>query len=86
MSAIMTCRPSGHEAAARIAGWLSLAAAPTFVAMALLTSVAAPPDLLCAPTRPLPGVSALAGMVPMYLLMAAFHAGPWLRLLASRHA
>jgi hypothetical protein len=28
-----------------------------------------------------PGASLLTGMVPMYMLMSAFHAAPWLRLL-----
>lgn len=63
------------------AGWLGLAATPTFAAMALLTWVLpGPPDMLCAAGGP--GAS-LGGMVPMYLLMSAFHASPWLKL-ASR--
>lgn len=67
----------------RIAGWLSLAAAPTFATMALLTGVLSggQPDMLCAAAHdPWP----LSGMVPMYLLMSAFHAAPWLKLIASR--
>jgi len=28
----------------------------------------------------------LGGMVPMYLLMSAFHAGAWLRWMAQRRA
>ena len=62
------------------ADWLSLAAAPTFAVMALVTAAGGGPlDMLCASG---PGASWLAGMVPMYLLMSAFHAGPWLRLMA----
>jgi len=63
------------------AGWLSLAAAPTFAGMALLTGVVGgPPDMLCsaAPASP------LSGMVPMYLLMSAFHSAPWLKLISGR--
>jgi hypothetical protein len=63
--------------------WLSLAAAPTFAAMALLVSLhgGSMPAMLCAAA---PDASPLAGMVPMYLLMSAFHLPPWLRLLARR--
>ncbi|WP_395674415.1 hypothetical protein [Inquilinus sp.] len=61
------------------AGWLHLAAAPTFAAMALATAVSGgEADVLCAAA----GMSPLAGMVPMYLLMSLFHAAPWLRLIA----
>ncbi|WP_394568947.1 hypothetical protein [Bradyrhizobium sp. 31Argb] len=62
------------------ADWLSLAAAPTFAVMALLTGVVGgAPDMLCSQ-----GTSPFAGMVPMYVLMSAFHLGPWLRLIARR--
>ncbi|OCP23124.1 MULTISPECIES: hypothetical protein [unclassified Ensifer] len=60
---------------------LSLLASPTFAIMALLTGILSvgEPDMLCttAPTSP------LTGMVAMYGLMSAFHAGPWLRLIAD---
>ena len=63
------------------AGWLSLAAAPTFAIMALLTAVlGGPADMLCSAASP------LGGMVPMYLLMSAFHAAPWLKLISSRRS
>jgi hypothetical protein len=58
------------------ADWLSLAAAPTFAAMALVTALGGGPDMLCA-------TSPIGGMVPMYGLMSVFHVGPWLRLLAT---
>jgi hypothetical protein len=62
------------------AGWLGLAAAPTFAIMALLTGAGSgPPDLLCTADA-----SPLSGMVPMYLLMSAFHSAPWLKLISSR--
>jgi hypothetical protein len=62
---------------------LSLAATPTFAVMTLLTAVHgdAMPDMICAATRE---GSWLSGMVPMYLLMSAFHLAPWLRLFARR--
>jgi hypothetical protein len=62
--------------------WLSLAAAPTFAVMALLAGLqgGGMPGMLCSATRE---ASPLSGMVPMYLLMAAFHSPPWLRLLAD---
>ena len=61
---------------------LSLAAAPTFAAMAVVTAMrhGGAPDMLCSPE----GASPLAGMVPMYLLMTAFHIPPWLTLLSRR--
>ena len=84
MSAI-SIRSEDHGAdnatVARVAtDWLSLAAAPTFATMALITAAlgggAGP---LCSPDG-----SLMSGMVPMYLLMSAFHAGPWLRLISGR--
>ena len=63
------------------AGWLSLAAAPTFAGMALLTGVVgSPPDMLCSAAH---DASPLSGMVPMYLLMSAFHSAPWLKLICA---
>jgi hypothetical protein len=62
------------------ARWLSLAAAPTFAIMALLTHILGA-DTACATG---PGASLLTGMVPMYLLMSAFHLAPWLKLAFGR--
>jgi hypothetical protein len=71
-------------APARAADWLSLAAAPTFVAMALLTGMlGGHPDMLCPPAGHAPSLS---GMVPMYVLMSAFHSPPWLRLISGQRA
>ncbi len=63
--------------------WLSLAAAPTFAIMALLAEIrdGRMPDMLCSAAHT---TSPLTGMVPMYLLMSAFHSAPWLRLIANR--
>jgi hypothetical protein len=68
---------SGNAAARGLAYWLSLAAAPTFAIMALLTGVVGggSPDMLCSAMQ---STSLLSGMAPMYLLMSAFHLPPWL--------
>ena len=63
--------------AQRSANGLHLAAAPTFAIMALLTCVLGDASPLCGVASP------LSGMVPMYLLMSAFHLPPWLKLMAS---
>ena len=69
-------------AAADMAKWLSLAATPTFAIMALMTAVVGggPMDMLCSAGQG----SQLTGMVAMYMLMGAFHSGPWLKLIGSR--
>jgi len=66
-----------HAAALDAAGWLGLAAAPTFAVMALLTYLfGAGVDMMCS-------MSPLSGMVPMYVLMSAFHFAPWLKLISA---
>lgn len=57
------------------AGWLALAAAPTFAAMALVSATGGAPMALCTGGGPLP----LDGMTAMYLLMSLFHLPPWLK-------
>jgi hypothetical protein len=72
---------SERAVALRAAEWLCLAAAPTFAIMALLTSIfGGPPDMLCSAGHGAP----LSGMVPMYMLMSAFHSRPWLKLISGR--
>ena len=66
-----------------VADWLGLAAAPTFAIMALLTATGGQPQLLCSAAHL---ESPLGGMVPMYLLMSAFHSGPWLKLISGRRS
>ena len=67
---------------AGVAAWLSLAATPTFAAMALVTHLleAQTGAAFCGPA---PEASPLGGMVVMYLLMSGFHLGPWLKLAAG---
>ena len=71
------------NAALGAADFVCLAAAPTFALMALLTGVlgGGQPDMFCSAAH---DASSLSGMVPMYLLMSAFHAAPWLRRIANR--
>jgi hypothetical protein len=87
-----TTDPSDHEVVSHqgrltvalgATDWLSLAAAPTFAIMALLTGVlgGGPLDMLCSAAQ---DASPLNGMVPMYLLMSAFHSSPWLKLISRR--
>jgi len=79
---------AGHEAGRRsdaaalgAAGWLGLAAAPTFAVMALLSCVTGgDADMMCSAAH---AVSPLSGMVPMYVLMSAFHFAPWLKLISA---
>jgi hypothetical protein len=74
-------REHGSDIARRAAGFLHLAAAPTSAAMALVTGVlGGGADMLCSAAAPSP----FSGMLPMYLLMSAFHAAPWLKLIAGR--
>jgi hypothetical protein len=75
----MTMRSGGPTSAA---GWLGLAAAPVFATMALLTATldSGPAAMLCSAAHGWP----LGGMVPMYVLMSAVHAAPWLRLIDAR--
>jgi hypothetical protein len=76
------CAGSGHATARAAADWLSLAAAPTFAIMALLTPLlGGSRDFLC-----MADASPLSGMVPMYVLMSAFHLAPWLKLISNRRS
>ena len=76
---------SGRAAPFDAADWLCLAAAPSFAIMALLTGVlgSGSPAMLCAVVQ---NASPLNGMIPMYLLMSAFHLAPWLKLISGRRS
>jgi hypothetical protein len=76
-----SCDDEGAAAAHGIAKWLCLAATPTFAIMALLTVASGGSDMICMAAE---DTSPLGGMIPMYLLMSAFHAPPWLKLISSR--
>jgi len=70
----------GYAAPPSVAGWLGLVATPTFAVMALVASMSSQDmDMMCAAAH---SMSPLSGMVPMYVLMSAFHSAPWLRLIA----
>lgn len=67
--------------ARRAAGWLALAAAPTFALMGLVVAAdASPLTLGTAGASILP----VHGMTPMYLLMSLFHLPPWLKLAGGK--
>jgi hypothetical protein len=76
---VETCAGRGH-AASGLAGWLGLAAAPTFALMALWTAFfSGQPDMLCMAMQ---DSSPVSGMTVMYMLMSALHVAPWLKLIS----
>jgi hypothetical protein len=60
---------------ARIADWLSLAAAPAFAVMGLLSALTGNADPICSSSA----ASPFDSMAAMYLAMSAFHLPTWLR-------
>ena len=64
-----------------VAGWLSLAAAPTFASMAVIAGIldSGAHQMGCSATMHMSG---LTGMAPMYVLMSGFHFTPWLKLIS----
>ena len=71
----------GRRDAAAPARLLGFAATPVFAGMALLTWLeGGDAGMICS----MHAASPLGGMVPMYLLMSAFHATPWLKLILRR--
>ena len=75
------CAIRGDAAGTFAVRLLALAAAPTFVVMALWSAVAGgPAEMMCSS-----GGSALSlnGMATMYAMIAVFHVSPWLTLLSN---
>jgi hypothetical protein len=64
------------------AGWLALAATPTFALMAWIAANDARPIAFCSGSS----VLQIDGMTAMYLLMSLFHLSPWLKLASGRPA
>jgi hypothetical protein len=78
---VETCAAGRHTGRA-VAGWLGLAAAPTFAIMALWTGFfSGHPDMLCMAMQ---GSPPMSGMTVMYLLMSALHLSSWLKLISGR--
>lgn len=69
---------SEHHLASRAAAGLSLAAAPVFALLALLSGSGGA-DILC-----MHAASPLGGMGLMYGLMSVVHLAPWLRLVSHK--
>lgn len=69
-------------AAINITDGLALIASPIFAVMAVLTVMSDnnSTEMFC----PTIHMSPLSGMATMYLLMSAFHAAPWIRLISIR--
>jgi hypothetical protein len=63
------------------AGWLALAASPTFGLMAWIAANDAPPHAFRSSGT---GILPIGGMPVMYLLMSLFHLSPWLNLPTNR--
>jgi hypothetical protein len=84
----MTTSSAANKSGARAwqargaAGWLGLAASPTFALMAWIAENHAPPIALCSPGS---SILPIDGMTTMYVLMSLFHLSPWLKLASGRH-
>ena len=71
----------GDAAGTPATSLLALAAAPTFVGMALWSAVAdGPAEMMCSGAG---SVLSLNVMAAMYALMSVFHVSPWLTLLSN---
>ena len=64
-----------------LAGWLGLAAAPTFALMAWISAVGSPGMTMCSAASAFMPIN---DMALMYLLMSLFHVSPWLKLFSAR--
>jgi len=83
----MTASSAANNGSARVwqargaAGWLALAASPTFVLMAWVAANRASPMALCSVSS---SILPVDGMTAMYLLMSLFHLSPWLKIASGR--
>jgi len=64
-----------------LAGWLGLAAAPTFALIAWISAGGSPGMTMCSAASAFMPIN---DMALMYLLMSLFHISPWLKLLSAR--
>ena len=64
-----------------LAGWLGLAAAPTFALMAWISAADPQGMMMCSSASSLMPIN---DMALMYLLMGLFHLSPWLKLVSAR--
>lgn len=70
-----------REPATDMAGWLGLAAAPTFALMAGISAAGSPAMMVCSTV---PTLMSINDMALMYLLMSLFHGSAWLKFLSGR--
>ena len=78
---VVAARGGSAAGALGAADWLSLAATPTFALMAVMTGIfGGGEDAICVTPHQ---ASPLSGMTMMYLVMSAFHAASWLRLISQ---
>jgi hypothetical protein len=70
-------RNAGAWRARDAAGWIGLAAAPTFALMAWIAATDMSRIAICSSASGMPPID---GMAWMYLLMSLFHVSPWLKL------
>jgi hypothetical protein len=74
-------RNTGAWRARGAAGWIGLAASPTFALMAWIAASDAPRNAICSSAS---DMLPIGGMAWMYLLMSLFHVSPWLKLASGR--
>jgi hypothetical protein len=72
-------RPADTQRPYDAAGWLGLAASPTFALMAWVSTY----DMQAMLCSSGPGSLPIGGMAWMYLLMSIFHLSPWLKLASA---
>jgi hypothetical protein len=63
------------------AGWIGLAASPTFALMAWIAATDSPRITVCSLASDMQPID---GMPCMYLLMSLVHVSPWLKLASGR--